>query len=227
MNKNDKKDFSLWKKFIKAIKKLITLLQKYNQDFSERYPNILPLIQLSIVYFLAILSLFYSLISILGQIPESFLFFVPQSLQNFLQLPIMKIILAPEKTYVVYLLVIEFIIFRSVFKFSLLFKYNLLLIFLLEMFQNLFISYWDLFFTRSFDTNDISTTDYTFSVFFISLIYLIFFYAYIYAYICALRGKFVTYPYMDWLTDSISFWLQIKTPNMGNYGGKNNEKRKN
>jgi hypothetical protein len=37
---------------------------------------------------------------------------------------------------------------------------------------------------------------------------------YIYLYLQSFRGKFATIPFMEWLTDSIAFWLRIKTPTM-------------
>lgn len=223
MIKNNSKDSSLFKKILKFFKLIINFVKKKNQQFTLKYPNVLQSIQLTFVYFIAIVSLLYSLLSILGQIPDLFLTFVPTFLQDIVNSSIVKFILAPEKTYVVYLIVIEFVIFRSVFNFSKLFKYNLLLIFLLEMFQNLLVSYWDLFFTRSIPGGT-STTDFGFSVFFISLLFFTFLVAYLYAYFCAMRGKFVTFPYMYWLTDSIGFWLQIKTPTMGSGNSKKKEK---
>jgi hypothetical protein len=30
-----------------------------------------------------------------------------------------------------------------------------------------------------------------------------------------MQGKYTALPGMDWLTDSISFWLRIRTPRMG------------
>jgi hypothetical protein len=39
-----------------------------------------------------------------------------------------------------------------------------------------------------------------------------FFYSYLY--IRAISGKFATFPGTEWLTDSIAFWLKIKTPTM-------------
>ena len=37
---------------------------------------------------------------------------------------------------------------------------------------------------------------------------------YSYLYIRAISGKFATFPGTEWLTDSIAFWLKIKTPTM-------------
>jgi hypothetical protein len=52
-----------------------------------------------------------------------------------------------------------------------------------------------------------------------SILFLYFFFCYVRSYFFAIRGKFTTLPYMSWMTDSIAFWLRIKTPTMRNYGG--------
>jgi hypothetical protein len=44
--------------------------------------------------------------------------------------------------------------------------------------------------------------------------FFLFIFTYIYLYIRAISGKFATLPLMEWLTDSVAFWLRIKTPTM-------------
>jgi hypothetical protein len=209
MNQKNINQLSFWKKFIQIIKKSVRAIKSTNRKLTKKYPNLLQSIQLTITYFLALFSLCYSLISLLGQIPTVLDFLIPPFVQSFLNSPIASILFAPERTYLVYLLTIEFIIFRPTFKFSLLFKYNLLLIFLLEMIQNLLITYWDLIFTRTSIDGE-STLDVIFGFFCISLIFTFLFSCYIYGYFCAIRGKFVRYPNMNWLTDSIAIWLRIR-----------------
>jgi hypothetical protein len=227
MKKNNSSTFSFFFTFLKWIKKNIFLFKKQNRFFSKKYPNVLQFIQLTFLYFFALTSLLYSVLTILGHFPDIFLMVIPSFIQDIVKSPIFRLLLAPEKTYVIYLLVIEFIIFRSLFNFSKLFKYNVLLIFLLEMIQNLLVSYWDLFFNRSYG-NETPSIDIQFAIVVISMIYFVFLLCYVYSYICSIKGKFASIPYMDWLTDSISFWLQIKTPRMGSggYGDSKNSKKK-
>lgn len=227
MKKNNSNNLPFWQKFPKTIQKILKFVKKQNYAFNKKYPNVLQVIQLTFVYFFAILSLFYSMLNVLGQIPEIFLAVIPSFVQNIIHSPVLRVVLAPEKSYIIYLFVIEFVIFRSIFKFSLLFKYNLLLIFIMEMFQNLLISYWDLLFNRQFGM-EITNIDMNLAITFMSVLFLYFFICYVYAYFRALKGKFVTFPYMYWLTDSIAFWLKIKTPTMRNFGGvdKNQNKKK-
>ena len=51
----------------------------------------------------------------------------------------------------------------------------------------------------------------------------IFLVGYLYLYIRSIQGKFATIPGMEWLTDSVAFWLRIKTPTMR--FGKGKEKK--
>ena len=204
----------IWQKFFKMIKNFLTFLKKISQKISKKFPSILQIAQFTFVYLFTILSLFNSMIMLLGQIPSVFLYFIPVFFENILNSATLKFLLAPEKTYILYLFVIEFVIFNPIFKFSKLFQYNLLLIFLLEMSQNLFISYWDLFFHREL-LNSVSSIDMELSIYCISVIYGWFLVLYVYSYFCAIRGKFTTFPFMDWLTDSVAFWLRLKTPTMG------------
>jgi hypothetical protein len=113
---------------------------------------------------------------------------------------------------------------RSIFKFSKLVRYNILLIFALLMIQGLVFSYWDLLFNRqiadpvanwAFDQGALIFTDTDLAVFFFFQTFLLFFCFYLYLYVTAIQGKFFTFSGMNWLTDSISFWLKIKTPTMG------------
>jgi hypothetical protein len=114
-------------------------------------------------------------------------------------------------------------IVRSTFKFSKLIKYNILLLFAVLMLQGLAISYWDLLFHRqiassvakwSFDQGSLIYTDKNLAIVFFLNTFFIFMVSYLYLYIKALSGKFATIPGMEWLTDSIAFWLRIKTPTM-------------
>jgi hypothetical protein len=112
---------------------------------------------------------------------------------------------------------------RSSFKFSKLVKYNILLVFSLLMVQGLMISYWDLLFHReiatpvakwAYDQGAIIHTDKRLAIFFFFNTFMIFLGGYFYLYLCAIKGKFATIPGMEWLTDSVAFWLRIKTPTM-------------
>jgi hypothetical protein len=91
------------------------------------------------------------------------------------------------------------------------------------MLQGLAISYWDLLFHREvatsaarwlFDEGILIASDKNLAISFFLNTFIIFILLYFYLYIKAISGKFATLPGMEWLTDSIAFWLRIKTPTM-------------
>ena len=99
------------------------------------------------------------------------------------------------------------------------------------MLQGLVISYWDLLCHRqiattiarwSYEQTLLFTDKYlAYSLFYST--FFIFMGLYFYLYIVSLSGKFSTFPGLDWITDSVCFWLKIKTPTMR--AGKRKKKR--
>jgi hypothetical protein len=219
------KKVSVWDTFIKVFQKQFTYIQKNLRVFGSTYPNIAQSIQLSFIYFFAMVDLIYAVLNnvfALGYIPEILLPVFPL-IKSILQSPIFKIWASPEKVFFLSYVVIEFMIVRSIFKFSKLVKYNILLIFALLMVQGLVISYWDLLFHRqiatpvakwAYDQGALIYTDKTLAIAFFLNTFLIFILGYLYLYIRAINGKFAKLPGMEWLTDSVAFWLRIKTPTM-------------
>jgi hypothetical protein len=225
MTKNNSANLSLWRTFVKRVKKFVKSIQKPLRDFSMKYPDIAQVIQLTFIYFFAVIDLLYAVLNnvfSLGYLPEILLPVFPL-IKWVLQSPIFKIWASPEKVFFLSYVVIEFMIVRSTFKFSKLVKYNILLIFALLMIQGLVISYWDLLFHRqiatpvakwAYDQGALIYTDKTLAIAFFLNTFLIFILGYLYLYIQAINGKFAKLPGMEWLTDSVAFWLRIKTPTM-------------
>jgi hypothetical protein len=220
MNNNSVSSFvgTIIFKFLKSIQKKLRTL-------TSTYPDTVQIIQLSFIYFFAIVDLLYAVLNnvfSLGYIPEILLPVFP-FIKGILQSPILKIWASPEKVFFLSYLVIELMVVRSVFKFSKLVKYNILIIFALLMVQGLVISYWDLLFHRqiagpvakwAFDQGTLIYTDKTLAIIFFLNTFIVFVLTYLYMYIRSVQGKFATVPGLDWLTDSVAFWLRIKTPTM-------------
>lgn len=235
MSSKNSNNQSLWQNFIKTIKKIVSPIQQVFKLFSEKAPNTAQNIQLTFVYFFALVDLFSSILNYLlslGYLPETLRPFLP-TIHEILMSPLLRIWSSPEKVFFFSYLVIEFMVIRSVFKFSKLVRYNILLIFSLLMIQGLVISYWDLLCHRelttemarwSYEQTILYSDKYlAFSLFYCT--FMIFFFGYIYLYIVSLTGKFATFPGMDWLTDSVCFWLKIKTPTM-RIGKRKKDKKK-
>lgn len=224
MTSNNSKSPFGWRNFIKTIKTILTPIQRNIQKLSKKFPNTAQNIQLTFVYFFALVDLFSSILNYLlslGFLPETLRPFLP-TIQKILVSPLLQIWSSPEKVFFFSYLVIEFMVVRSVFKFSKLVRYNILLIFSLLMLQGLVISYWDLLCHREISSNTAkwayeqtilySDKYLAFCLFFTT--FFLFFFGYLYLYLVALSGKFATFSGAEWITDSVCFWLKIKTPTM-------------
>lgn len=234
VNKNSQ-NLSLWDNFLNLLKKKLITIKKELKYYTAKYPSTSQYIQLTFIYFFALIDLIYAVLNnvfSLGYIPEILMPVFPL-IQAVLLSPIFKIWASPEKVFFLSYVVIEFMVIRSTFKFSKLVKYNILLIFALLMIQGLVISYWDLLFHReiaspvaqwTYDQGSLIYSDKSLAIAFFLNTFMIFLLGYVYLYIRALKGKFATIPGMEWLTDSVAFWLRIKTPTMRFGKGKDEDK---
>jgi hypothetical protein len=203
---------SPWFTFREILKKFIKLCLNGNRQTK----HIIECIQLSFIYFFAFVVLSYAIQGYLGGFPE-FIFSLFPNLQEILNVPFLKLLAMPEKTFLVYLVLLEFIMSRSRYSFSLLVKFNILLIFLLEMVQNLLISYWDLFCNREIEYSYIGLNTGIFvqdlAILFFITLYLTFVLVYGYCFLRSCAGRFPVFPgSARFITDSVAFWLRIKIP---------------
>ena len=235
MAKNNSRNLSSWQSFVKKLKKGAKIVQRGLRDFSIRYPNISQIIQLTFIYFFAVVDLLYSVLQnvfSLGYMPEILLPIFPL-IKRILQDPYLRIWASPEKVFFLSYVAIELMIVRTTFKFSKLVKYNTLLIFSMLMIQGLTVSYWDVLFHRqiatpvarwAYDGGALIFTDKPLAIFFFLNTFFIFILLYMYMYFKAINNKFVTFYGMEWLTDSVAFWLRIKTPTM-RFGKRKKDKK--
>nr|YP_009545450.1 hypothetical protein [Mallomonas splendens]YP_009545457.1 hypothetical protein [Mallomonas splendens]AYO28604.1 hypothetical protein [Mallomonas splendens]AYO28611.1 hypothetical protein [Mallomonas splendens] len=229
---------SFWEQFLQKVKQRGKSILNFFQSISEKYSNISQNIQLTFLYFFAFIDLFYAILNSifsLGYFPEILKVFFP-FIQAILFSPVFQMWASPEKVFFLSYLVIEIMIVRSTFNFSKLVKYNVLLVFALLMLQGLAISYWDLLFHReiatsaaiwAIDKGPLLHIDKSVAVAFFLNTFIVFSLFYLYFYFCALQGKFATIPKMEWLTDSVAFWLHIRTPTMNIGNGNENEMEEN
>ena len=235
MAKNNSRNLSSWQSFVKKLKKGAKIVQRGLRDFSLNYPNISQILQLTSIYFFAVVDLLYSILQnvfSLGYMPQLLLPVFPL-IKRILQDPYLKIWASPEKVFFLSYLAIELIIVRTTFKFSQLVKYNVLLIFSMLMIQGLTVSYWDALFHRqiadpvarwAYDGGALIFTDKRLAVFFFLTTFFIFLFSYMYMYFKAINNEFVTFYGMHWLTDSVAFWLRIKTSTM-RFGDRKKDKK--
>jgi hypothetical protein len=235
MTKNNSTNLSSLRVFVKKVKKGARVIQRGLRDFSLKYPNISQIIQLTFIYFFAVVDLIYSILNnvfALGYMPEILLPFFPL-IKKILTDPILRIWASPEKVFFLSYVTIEFMIVRPTFKFSKLVKYNVLLIFSMLMLQGLMVSYWDVLFHRqiatpvarwAYDGGALIFTDKPLAIVFFLNTFLIFIGLYVYLYFKAINNRFATFYGVEWLTDSVAFWLRIKTPTM-RFGKRKKDKK--
>jgi len=222
---NKKKNFKIYEKILAFWKNNFQIVINFFKKFDKKYPHTSQKIQLSFVYFFAFIDLVYSILNnvfALGFFSET-MQPVHEILEEILQSPILKIWGSPEKVFLMSYLVLEFMVIRSSLNFSKFVKYNILLVFALLMLQGLTISLWDVLFHReiaddvanwSFDEGMLIATNKEIAVFFFFITFVAFVIIYYFFYTNSLRGKIVTVNGLNWITDSVAFWLRIKTPSM-------------
>jgi hypothetical protein len=191
--------------------------RKVLRDVTSKYPYTFQVIQLTFIYFFALVDLSHSILNnvfSLGYFPEILKPLFP-IIKSILTSPILKAWSSPEKVFFLSYVVIEFMVVRATFKFSKLVKYNILLIFSMLMVQGLLISYWDLIFSREIDIlGSANFMDKNLTIIFYSVLFLFFFGLYFYCYILSLRGLFPIFPGpLQRVVDSVAFWLQVKPSN--------------
>ncbi len=210
MNKKiqrEKKSFLFSKYF-----RYLSAYFKYLQKKSRKHRLLMQRIQLSVLYFFAIVTLTYTITQTLGYFPNLLLKIFPFA-KSILNMPLLKFLSTPEKTIMLYAFALEYVIINPRFDFSVIFKFNVLLVFLLEMLENLLISYWDLFYIRDIDVipRNLVNIPKTEAVAFCTALYIFFFTMYIYCYIKSLQRKFPIFPgILQKIVDSVAFWFRLK-----------------
>ena len=224
MKKNfDSNFFEQLQNFFKG--KFESLIKSY-QEFNENHPKEFKRIQLTFIYFFGLVDLSYTYINnifALGLFNEfadwSFNFLV-----QFLGSPFFQIWASPEKVFFISYVILEILIVRPIIILPKFIRFNILLVFAILMLQGLVMSFGDLIFSQeiiskgllnSFEDEgeDFFQNKLVATIYF-STTYFLFLKEYYNLYTNALKGKIVTVGKFYWITDSIAFWLRIKTPTM-------------
>lgn len=197
-------------KFLKSLSEKIQKKIKAFKNHTRKYKGFYEKMQLTGIYFCANAVLMYTIKNCLGYFPSIFSY-LPFS-KEILNSSFLQFLASPEKTFFIYLLILQFIILRPIFGFSILVKYNILLLFLLEMIENVLLSIWDILFSRELDLiSPFGVLNQPLSQGFLSLIFCFFFFIYQYLYINSLQQKFPKLPgILQKVTDSVAFWLKLK-----------------
>ncbi len=193
---------------------------------SEKIKIFLEKIELTILYFFAFVDLTFTMIRPLllyGKTPELVKMSLPIILP-ILNFPLFKMFWNhPEKMFILNYIVLDYLIIHPFFGLSKLVRYNVTLIFILNLVHSLGFQYWELFFY-----NDIlkfagkkamhpvlkvalskRPLVYVHSIIAANSIIL-----FTYFYIVAMRGKYPTCFLYEWLIDSAAIFMRIKTPTL-------------
>lgn len=204
-------------KWVDHLKRMIQRSREKSRRFNKNYPLVIQRIQLLFLYFFGFCSFFYTASASLASTSEN-VEIIPRFLQEMTQNPVTHFFFAPQRSFFFYLLTTEYMVLNPIVNFSKFFKYNVLYILLLQMIQNLALLYLDLFFNPAVDMND--TSNDTELLFICSLSIFSYFFAVICtAFIMAMKNKFVQFPGLEFLTDSVCFWLKIKSPGLKRFFG--------
>lgn len=193
----------------KSLKKMFRKISKKLKKLLSGYPRLFLFVQLSFLYSYAILTLIFSITSINGSFPEPLYKFVPFITEIF-KIKFLRALVSPEKTFAMYLFVTDSILNSK--SASIILKYNLLLVFMIEMLGNLIISIWDLFVHRDISDGSIPFIfSYRSALYFFTTYFLFIYSVYIYCYLNSIQGKLVSFPKpFEKITESVGFWLHLK-----------------
>ena len=198
----------------------------YWRSLEEIVPNLNQIIQLSCLYFFAIIDL---LVNIL---PNLLIFEIPTWLENIVEPIVMFLsndlvirLTSPDILYTFTILLLDLLVRRQIFGLSKLVRYNVLLVFALLMLQGVTVSTWDTLFNRQileaaadwcWDQGTFIHTDKRLLIIFFTITFFFYLGLYLYCwFISSFLGKFPMFgKRFTWLTDSIFFWLKIRTSTM-------------
>jgi hypothetical protein len=225
-------DSNIFKKILNFFKEKFESFVKNCKNFNENYPKESRTIQLNFIYFFGLVDLSYNYINnifSLGLFNESasssFDFIV-----SFLSSPFFQIWASPEKVFFISYVTLEILIIRPIILLPKFIRYNIILVFAILMLQGLIMSFGDLIFNREIISKALTrlldeevegfALNKLIGTFYFSITFLIFLIEYYKLYVNSLKGKMVTIRGFYWITDSIAFWLRIKTPTMRKFDGK-------
>lgn len=217
MKKRTPSSSFLFRLFGKIFKKIQLISQNFTYLFQDldrigkKKKKTFEKIQLTFIYFFALATLIITINLYLGFFPELYANFIPFS-KEILASPLALYIASPGKTFILYLLINELIIIRSFFNFSVIIRFHILYIIILEMIMNALINWWDFLCNKEIDEYTYKFIDRVIAQEFFSGIFLIFFSIYFYSYIQAMRNKLpkLPHPVLQKIPDSAAFWLQLQ-----------------
>lgn len=198
MTLNPNNEFKNYKpSFLKRVKRYI-----------RYYLNkVIDKVQLTIIYAYVSIVQVYGVQAIFGEFPNHYYDLIP-FVRYIFKNSFFRFFSSPDRNFIISFLIAEYFVFRSTFRLSIVVRFHILYLLILELFQNLCYYTIDFLFVNEFYPQIIPKT---LLQKFVWNIYILFLLLSIYSYICGMRGKFPEFPgVFNKITASIAFWFRIK-----------------
>lgn len=198
------------KKSLKRIFKVITKMKKKIKKWMGKNSIIMEKIQLTLLYGQASLSAIYLTRASTALTPWIITTFFPWVLPIF-QIPLMQFMLSPEKTYVLFFILLNYMLNPKITPFSFFVRYNFFLVFTLEM-----------VYTTIMMWSDLLLVDRTFSrigdlyqplilIGFYNCLFTLLLFTYAYSYVQGMVRKVPVFPgVLNGISLSAAFWIRSR-----------------
>lgn len=207
-----------------SVIKPIHQITKFLQNGIQRNLVLFEKIQFTLIYLFGCFDLIFTTLNqvhMLGSFPTIFSPFLALTHYIFHSF-LAQIWGSPERVFFVSFWVLKVLVISPTSKVSKLAKFHILLVFSIMMTQNLVLSTFDFLLNRdvipsitdSFMNNTFSYMNRSIMSFLFLLIFTLYSIFLLLCYIQAINHRVVKITGFDWLTDSVAFWVKIKTPTM-------------
>lgn len=194
----------------KIVQKKIKILQKRIKKWMRANSRLMEKVQLTALYSQALLSAIFATMSFARTAPWIITTFFPGILPIF-EIPLVQFLLTPEKTYVLFFILVNYMINPKITPFSFFVRYNFFLVFSLEMIYSATMMWSDLLLV---DRTTSSIGDFytpTALLIFYNFLFASLFFTYAYSYIHALIRKIPVFPgILNGIPVSAAFWIRSR-----------------
>lgn len=209
-----KKKTSFLTKVLRKIRPFVSFMQRiwnFIQNIGKKNRRIFECLQISVIYYFALVTLMATIHLCLGYIPSTYVQLIPFA-EEIMDSSVFSFFCVPDKTFIIYLLVHELIVFRAYFNFSTLIRFHILYVMTMEMILNGAIVWWDCLFNYEIDRYTYKYVDEAIAYQFFSVLLCFFLCIYAYSYIRGLQSKLPVFPhpYLQKIPDSVAFWLHLQ-----------------
>jgi hypothetical protein len=205
LKENFKKTWETFQKVWKRINETLAIIKRFTDKHAYWVQNF----QLTLLYFIGISMLLIGSKRYLIPVPDSIRFLVPFC-DFILNSRIMKTYMRPDLIFLVYYIVVELSVRRPILKISLLLKFNILLVYMLEMLSTVAVTWWDAIYMREIPGKIIYMNEPEIYKFLSTEVFF-FLCLYIYSYGIALLNRYPRYPgILQAIPNSMAAWLKMK-----------------